>query len=82
MVTCVSLILALAVLVSAELHAQVPETIRDQDILSGGGGNPISNGAHMLRIAFYYTPTGGDPIYREVHAVLLPNSERENRRER
>lgn len=82
MVTCVSLILALAVLVSAELHAQVPGTISYQGILSGGGGNPISNGAHTLRIAFYYTPTGGDPVHREVHAVLLPNSERENRRER
>lgn len=69
MVTRLPMVLVLAVVISAGLHAQIPRTISYQGILFGEEGTPIANGAHTLRISFYYTPTGGDPIHTEVHSV-------------
>lgn len=69
MITRLFLLLVLAVVVSAGLHAQIPRTISYQGILTNGEGTPIANGAHTLRISFYYTATGGDPIHSENHPV-------------
>ena len=62
--------LVFLVVAATLLSAQVPRTISYQGVLTDGGGNPISDGAHSLTVRIYDAPSGGALIHTETQTVV------------
>ncbi len=45
--------------------AQIPRQISYQGLLVSPGGNPISDGVHVIKVSIFDQPTGGTQLYSE-----------------
>ncbi len=66
--TTVSLLLVGAL--PSTSHAQIPGALSYEGYLTSNGGQPL-NGRKNLTFRLYTTPTGGVPIWEEVHQNIL-----------
>lgn len=63
-----------SILALADCTAQVPQTLSYQGLLTGPGGNPVSDTLADLAFGLYAADTGGTPVWTETHTgVALSN---------
>ena len=55
------------------LHAQVPEKLSYQALLTDSEGNPVATGNHVMTFHLYTAPTAADPVWSESQSVAVSN---------
>lgn len=54
-------------------HAEVPQSINYQGLLTGSDGNPIPDGDYEMSFAIYDAPTDGISLWTESQTVTVTN---------
>ena len=55
-------------LISTLAYAQLPQTISYQGLLTASNGAPIADGNYDITFNLYTAPTGGSPLWTELHS--------------
>lgn len=63
--------LALTLLLTAAVHAQVPRTISYQGVLADATGALVPDGNHQLTLRLYDQATAATPLFEEVQTVAV-----------
>ncbi len=70
--TPLPLLVAAAILCCAStLHAQIPQTINYQGMLTDAAGKPVADGTYSMLIHLYDSPTSSVPLWSETQVIPL-----------